>query len=154
MAFVLVSHLDPSHASMLTEILQRTTTMPVVEALDQIPVKPNAVYVIPPNRDLAIFHGNLQLAMPEEPRGQRMPIDAFLRSLAEDQQNLAIGIILSGTGSDGTLGLRATAVSLWSRNRPPPNMTACHPVQLSRVLSPTLCPLTKCRSCYWPMPAR
>jgi len=55
MAFVLVSHLDPAHASMLTEILQRTTTMPVVEALDQITVKPNAVYVIPPNRDLAIL---------------------------------------------------------------------------------------------------
>jgi two-component system CheB/CheR fusion protein len=107
MAFVLVSHLDPSHASLLTEILQRSTTMSVVEALDQVPVEPNSVYVIPPNRDLAIFHGNLQVTMPAEPRGQRMPIDTFLRSLADDQQDLAIGIILSGTGSDGTLGLRA-----------------------------------------------
>lgn len=107
MAFVLVPHLDPSHASLLTEILQRTTTMPVVEVLDQIPVAPNCVYIIPPNRELAIFHGSLQLTMPGQPRGQRMPIDAFLRSLAEDQQENAIGIILSGTGTDGTLGLRA-----------------------------------------------
>jgi two-component system CheB/CheR fusion protein len=87
--------------------LQRTTSMPVVEALDQIQVEPNCVYVIPPNRDMAIFHGKLQLSVPNEPRGQRMPIDAFLRSLAEDQQENAIGIILSGTGTDGTLGLRA-----------------------------------------------
>ena len=107
MAFVLVPHLDPSHASILTEILQRTTTMPVVEAHDQVKVAPNGVYVIPPNRDMAIFHGILQLSVPEVPRGQRMPIDAFLRSLAEDQGERAIGIILSGTGTDGTLGLRA-----------------------------------------------
>ena len=107
MAFVLVPHLDPSHASILTEILQRSTAMPVVEAQDQMAVAPNRVYVIPPNRDMAIFHGALQLSVPEPPRGQRMPIDAFLRSLAEDQGERAIGVILSGTGTDGTLGLRA-----------------------------------------------
>ena len=107
MAFVLVSHLDPDHASMLTEILQRSTTMPVVEALDQVQVLPNCVYAIPPNRDMSIFHGELQLSAPDMPRGQRMVIDAFLRSLAEDQGENAIGIILSGTGTDGTLGLRA-----------------------------------------------
>jgi len=107
MAFVLVSHLDPGHASILTEILQRSTTMPVFEIQDQMKVAPNSVYVIPPNRDMAIFHGALQLSVPEQPRGQRMPIDAFLRSLAEDQGEQAIGIILSGTGTDGTLGLRA-----------------------------------------------
>ncbi|MGZ8222754.1 MAG: chemotaxis protein CheB [Methylobacter sp.] len=107
MAFVLISHLDPSHASILTEILQRTTTMPVVEAQDQMQVMPNRVYVIPPNRDMTIFHGALQLSIPAVPHGQRMPIDAFLRSLAEDQSEKAIGIILSGTGTDGTLGLRA-----------------------------------------------
>ena len=107
MAFVLVSHLDPDHSSILTEILQRITAMPVVEAQDQMAVEPNCVYVIPPNRDMAIFHGALQLSVPELPRGQRMPIDAFLRSLAEDQGELAIGVILSGTGTDGTLGLRA-----------------------------------------------
>lgn len=107
MAYVLVPHLDPDHASLLTEILQRITTMPVIEAQDQIVVEPDCVYVIPPNRDMAIFHGRLQLSLPNEPRGQRMPIDAFLRSLAEGQQENAIGIILSGTGTDGTLGLRA-----------------------------------------------
>ena len=107
MAFVLVQHLDPSHASALTEILQRSTAMPVVEAQDQMAVAPNGVYVIPPNRDMAIFHGALQLSVPEQPRGQRMPIDAFLRSLADDQGENAIGVILSGTGTDGTLGLRA-----------------------------------------------
>jgi len=107
MAFVLVQHLDPTHASILTTILQRSTAMPVLEARDQMAVEPNHVYVIPPNRDMAIFHGVLHLMMPDEPRGLRMPIDGFLRSLAEDQGARAIGIILSGTGTDGTLGLRA-----------------------------------------------
>jgi len=107
MAFVLVSHLDPTHASILTEILQRSTSMPVVEAKDQMPVAPNCVYVIPPNRDMTIFHGILQLSVPALAHGLRMPIDAFLRSLAEDQAEKAVGIILSGTGTDGTLGLRA-----------------------------------------------
>jgi two-component system, chemotaxis family, CheB/CheR fusion protein len=107
MAFVLVSHLDPNHNSLLTEILQRTTTMPVVEAQDQMQVEANHVYVIPPNRDMAIFHGKLQLDEPTQPRGQRLPIDAFFRSLAEDSQERAVGIVLSGTGTDGTLGLRA-----------------------------------------------
>ena len=107
MAFVLVSHLDPSHESILSEIVQRTTALPVVEVTDQLTVKPNCIYVIPPNRDLTIFHGTLQLSVPEAPRGQRMPIDAFFRSLAEDQGEQAMGVVLSGTGSDGTLGLRA-----------------------------------------------
>jgi two-component system CheB/CheR fusion protein len=107
MAFVLVQHLDPSHTSLLTDILQRSTPMPVVEAQDQVPVAPNTVYVIPPNRDMEIFHGKLQLSIPKTPRGQRLPIDAFLRSLAEDQKEKAVGIIFSGTGTDGTLGCRA-----------------------------------------------
>ena len=107
MAFVLVSHLDPGHASLLTEILQRSTAMPVAQAIDQIAVAPDHVYIIPPNRGLAILNGVLQLSLPERARGQRLPIDAFLRSLAEDQAENAVGIILSGTASDGTLGLRA-----------------------------------------------
>jgi two-component system CheB/CheR fusion protein len=107
MAFILVSHLDPDHASMLTEILQRITKMPVVEARDQMVIEPDHVYVIPPNRDMAILHGTLQLSTPELTRGMRMHIDFFFRSMAEDQREKAIGIILSGTGSDGTLGLRA-----------------------------------------------
>jgi two-component system CheB/CheR fusion protein len=107
MAFVVVSHLDPSHASILTEIVQRTTSLPAVEATDGLAVEPNHIYVIPPNRDLTIFHGALQLTSPEQPRGQRMPIDLFFRSLAEDLGERAVGVVLSGTGSDGSLGLRA-----------------------------------------------
>lgn len=107
MAYVLVSHLSPDHESLLDEILQRTTSMPVIQAQDQMQVSPNTVYIIPPNRDMTIFHGRLQLRVMEEPHAQRMPIDEFLRSLAEDQGEKAIGIILSGTGTDGTLGLRA-----------------------------------------------
>ena len=107
MAFVLVPHLAPGHASMLTDILQRITAMPVVEAKDQLAVAPDHVYVIPPNRRMTIFRGVLQLSVPQEARGQRMAIDTFLRSLAEDQGERAIGVILSGTGTDGTCGLRA-----------------------------------------------
>lgn len=107
MAFVLVPHLDPGHESLLTEILQRSTAMPVMQARDQGAVAPNHVYVIPPNREMAIFNGLLQLSAPELARGQRMPIDTFLRSLANDQGDRSIGIILSGTATDGTLGLRA-----------------------------------------------
>ena len=92
MAFVIVSHLDPGHASILTEILQRTTSMRVVEIEDQTKVEPDTVYVIPPNRDLAIFHGVLQLSVPGQPRGQRLPIDAFFRTLADDLGELAVGI--------------------------------------------------------------
>ncbi len=107
MAFVVVSHLSPNQDSALAEILQRVTTMKVAEAEDQTTVAANCVYVIPPNKSLTIFHRVLQLNVPEQPQGQRMLIDTFLRSLAEDQGEAAIGIILSGTGSDGALGLRA-----------------------------------------------
>jgi two-component system CheB/CheR fusion protein len=107
MAFVLIPHLDPGHASMLSDILQRNTTMPVHEAQDLIPIEANHVYIIPPNKDMAIFHGTLNLSVPEKARGLRLPIDSFFRSLAEDQGERAICVILSGSGSDGTLGLRA-----------------------------------------------
>lgn len=107
MGFVLVPHLDPGHVSLLTEILQRRTAMTVVEARDQVAVAPNEVFVIPPNREMSIINGVLQVHLPEQPRGQRMPIDGFLRALAKDQAERAIGIILSGTATDGTLGLRA-----------------------------------------------
>jgi two-component system CheB/CheR fusion protein len=107
MAFVLVPHLDPDHHSLLTEILQRCTRMPVAQALDQVQVEPDHIYIIPPNREMTILNGALQLALPDHVRGQRLPIDSFLRSLADDQAEHAIGIILSGTASDGTLGLRA-----------------------------------------------
>ncbi|MCV2355837.1 PAS domain-containing protein [Paucibacter sp. B2R-40] len=107
LGFVLIPHLDPGHESLLVEILQRSTQMPVVQAVDETKVEANSVYIIPPNRDMAILGGELQLTLPDVARGKRMPIDGFLRSLAADQGERAIGIILSGTASDGTLGLRA-----------------------------------------------
>ena len=107
MAFILVVHLDPGHASMMPELLKRHTNMDVIEAQDGMTVVPDRVYVIPPNKDMSIFGRVLQIAAPAEMRGLRMPIDSFFRSLAEDQGEKAISIILSGTGSDGTLGMRA-----------------------------------------------
>ncbi len=106
-AFVLIPHLDPTHASMMTELLKRVTSMEVSEAKDGVKVKPNRLYVIPPNKEMSIYHGTLNLEAPKLAHGLRMPIDAFFRSLAEDQGEMSIGIILSGTGTDGTLGLRA-----------------------------------------------
>lgn len=107
MAFVIIQHLDPTHKGMMAELLQRATSMPVVQATDQMPVTPNCVYVIPPNVDMSILHGVLYLLEPLAPRGLRLPIDFFFRSLAEDQQESSIGVILSGMGSDGMLGARA-----------------------------------------------
>ncbi len=107
MAFVLVPHLDPSHDSLLTAILQRVTSMPVMQVLDRTQIKPNHVYIIPPNREMIIFNQVLQLSVPKQTRGQRMPINVFLCSLATDQMQNAIGVILSGTANDGTLGLCA-----------------------------------------------
>src|SRR5437773_299798 len=106
-AFVLVQHLDPKHESLLTEILHRSTTMPVSEVTEGVRVKPNHVYVIPPNKDLAISRSILHLMPRTYTRRQHMPVDVFLRSLAEDQKNKAIGVVLSGTASDGVLGLKA-----------------------------------------------
>ncbi len=107
MAFVLVQHLSPEHKSMLAELLQHSTKMPVYEVEDGMVIQPNCVYIIRPNRDLALIHGTLQLLEPTAPHGMRLPIDYFFRSLAQDQHEYAIGIVLSGTGSDGTLGVRA-----------------------------------------------
>ncbi len=107
MAFVIVQHLDPTHKGIMPELLQRATTMEVVQVKDRMPVKPNGVYVIPPNRDMSILHGVLHLFEPTEKRGLRLPIDFFLNSLAEDRLHNSIGVILSGMGSDGTAGLRA-----------------------------------------------
>ncbi len=107
MAFVIVQHLDPTHKGIMVELLQRTSPMPVFQARDLMKVEADCVYVIPPNRDLSILHGALHLLDPTAPRGLRLPIDFFFRSLAEDVQDRSIGVILSGMGSDGTLGLRA-----------------------------------------------
>lgn len=107
LAIVIVQHLDPTQKGMLVELLQRSTPMRVVQVVDRVRVKPGYVYVIPPNTDLALLHGVLRLFAPAQPRGLRHPIDFFFRSLAQDQQEFGIGVILSGMGSDGTLGLRA-----------------------------------------------
>jgi len=107
MAFVLVLHLSPHVESRLAEILQRSTTMPVITALDQLAVEADHVYVIPPNREMSIFNGVLQLSVPEQGHRRGNTINVFLRSLADDKAEAAIGIIFSGTLSDGTLGLGA-----------------------------------------------
>jgi chemotaxis methyl-accepting protein methylase len=107
MAFVVVQHLDPTHKGIMVELLQRATSMQVVQIKDRMKIEPDCVYMIPPNRDLSILHGVLHLLDPSAPRGLRLPIDFFFRSLADDLQDKSIGVILSGMGSDGTLGLRA-----------------------------------------------
>src|SRR6185369_8596949 len=107
MALVFVQHLDPKHGSMLAELLARNTKLPVSEVERDVQVAPDHVYVLPPNRDRAISGGVLQLRPRATGRGQHHSIDSFLRSLARDQSNRAIGIILSGTATDGTLGLEA-----------------------------------------------
>ena len=106
MAFILIQHLDPTHRSMLPELVAKFTSMQVNEITDGIEVIPNCVYVIPPDRDLGILHGALHLLEPPERRGLRHPIDSFFRSLALEQGDKAICIVLSGTGTEGTLGLR------------------------------------------------
>ena len=107
MAFIIVQHLDPTHKSALTDILSRSTSMKVMEVKDGVQVKSDFVYIIPPDKDMSILNGKLQLMEPFEPHGQRMPINYFFRSLAEDQKEKSVGIILSGYGSDGTIGLKA-----------------------------------------------
>lgn len=107
MAFVIVQHLDPHREGMLVELLQRRTPLPIVQIHDEMRVEPDHVYVIPPGCDLAIHKGMLHLLEPIEPRGLRLPIDYFFKSLADNGQQRSIGVILSGMGSDGTLGLRA-----------------------------------------------
>jgi len=107
MAFVLVQHLAPDHKSILTDLIRRYTRMHVYEVEDGMVVRPNCAYIIPPNRDMAFLNGALQLLEMSAPRGQRLPIDFFFRSLAQDQHERAICIVLSGTGSDGTQGVRA-----------------------------------------------
>jgi len=106
MAFVVIQHLDPTYKGIMPELLQRITPMKVSQATDNLKVKPNSVYVIPPNKSLSILNGALHLFDPVETRGLRLPVDIFFRSLADDRQEQSIGIILSGMGSDGSLGLK------------------------------------------------
>ena len=106
MGFLVLTHLDPDHTSILPELVQKYTSMEVAVAGDKTKVSPNRVYVAPPNKDLALLKGEILLLEPESPRGHRLPIDFFFRQLAQDQGDKAACIILSGTGSDGSLGLR------------------------------------------------
>ena len=107
LAFVIVQHLDPTQKGMMPELLQRMTHLKVMQAQDRIPVRPDNIYVIPPNKDMSVLHGVLHLFEPTAIRGLRLPIDFFFRSLAEDQKERSVGIILSGMGTDGTLGIKA-----------------------------------------------
>src|SRR5262249_30202193 len=105
MAFVLIQHLDPKHHSMLTELVAKETSMQVVEVTDGMVIHPNCVYVIPPNTTMSVADHTLRLAPRKEARGLSMTVDAFMRSLAEDQGANSIGVILSGSGSDRHLAL-------------------------------------------------
>jgi two-component system CheB/CheR fusion protein len=106
-AFAVVMHLAPDHESALAQLLARHTQMSVEQVLDNTQVLPNRVYIIPPNATLTIKDCVLHVTSPAEPRGRRMPIDSLFLSLAEDRGELAVCIMLSGTGTDGTIGLRA-----------------------------------------------
>ena len=107
MAFILIQHLDPTHASMMVDLLAGHTPMTVQQAADGMPLEREHVYLIPPGRYLSIRDGALRLSEPRERHGARLPFDFFLRSLAEELGERAICVILSGTGGDGSLGLKA-----------------------------------------------
>ncbi len=117
LAFVLIQHLDPFHKSILADLLSKNIEMPVVLAEDGMPIAPNQVFVIPPNAVLTIDDGILRVDMPAPPRAQRKPIDTFLASLAQDQQEKAVCIILAGSGSDGSLE-RSKSMEAWPWPRP------------------------------------
>ena len=106
-AFIVIQHLSPDYKSMMKELLSKKTRMAVHRVEDGMQVAPNSLYLIPPKKNLSIFHGKLMLSEQDHSRGINLPIDVFLRSLAEDQGEKAIGIILSGTGSDGMRGVRS-----------------------------------------------
>jgi two-component system, chemotaxis family, CheB/CheR fusion protein len=112
MAFIVVSHLDPNHISIMPELIQKSTKMKLFQAADGMMLEPNHVYVAPANRDLAILHGTIQLIEPVEAHGFRLPIDFFFKSLSADLGEKAICIILSGMASDGTIGLKAVKSEL------------------------------------------
>lgn len=107
LAYIVVQHLDPTQKALLPELLQRITTMTVYEAVQGMPIQPDCIYVIPPNAELSVVNGALKLVKPTEPRGMRLPINVLFSSLASAQGERAIAVVLSGMGSDGTLGMEA-----------------------------------------------
>lgn len=107
MAFVLVQHLDPTHESTLADLMSRYTPLKVVQAKDGMKVESDYLYIIPPNKDMGLMNRTIQLMEPVEPHGMRLPINFFLKNLAEDQKERSIAIIFSGFGSDGTIGIKS-----------------------------------------------
>jgi two-component system CheB/CheR fusion protein len=107
MAFVLVQHLDPTHESSMADLMSRYTLLKVLQAKDGMKIESDHLYIIPPNRDMGMINGNLQLIEPLEPHGLRLPINFFLNNLADDQKENSIAIIFSGYGSDGTMGIKS-----------------------------------------------
>jgi two-component system CheB/CheR fusion protein len=111
MAFVLIQHLSPEHESLLSEILGRVTTMPVLQVQDQMQVEPNTVYVIPPNAQMTLVDGILRLAPRQKSKGKFLPADIFFESLATDRGNKAIAVVLSGMDGDGAEGVKAVKIA-------------------------------------------
>jgi two-component system, chemotaxis family, CheB/CheR fusion protein len=147
-AFVIVQHLAPDHPTSLPQLLARHTAMPVEQAQDNTQVMPNRVYVIPPNATLTIEKGVLRVAAPVAARGARTPIDSFFSSLAQDHGENAVCIMMSGTGTDGTLGLRAikehggmAMAQTWI----PPSMTPYSAAPSPQVLWIMCCRWKRCR---------
>jgi two-component system CheB/CheR fusion protein len=133
-----VVHLSPDHESHLADILQTSAKIPVDQVTETVPLEENRVYLIPPNANLDAIDTHLRLSKLEESPRARAPVDHFFRTLAEAHDGNSIGIILSGTGSDGALGIKAIkekAASQSFRRRPTPSSTACHRAQSPRVSS-------------------
>jgi two-component system CheB/CheR fusion protein len=112
MAYVVITHLEPHHPSLLVEIIARCTTMETLQVEDEMPVQKNSIYVIPPGKGMMIADGTLHLFVRESGHEPFMPIDYFLRSLAEDSRENAVAVILSGNGSDGSNGIKAINANL------------------------------------------
>ena len=106
LAFVVVMHLSPEHESNLAAIIQTTTSMPVLQVQDEVKVQPNRVYVIPPNKHLSMEDSTLRLRQPQQAPGKRIAIDLFFRTLAQAYGQRAVCVLLSGTDSDGVIGLK------------------------------------------------
>ena len=134
-AYIVVQHLDPTQKAVLVQLLQKVTQLQVQEVTSSMVIEPNHVYVIPPNKELSIAEGRLMLRPPSEPRGLRLPINVLFSSMAQSLGSQAIGVVLSGMGSDGTQGLRAIQAaedSHWCKSPHQRNSTPCRPVPLLR----------------------
>ncbi len=128
MAFVLIQHLDPSHESMLTEIIAKATKMPVEEVKTGVTIQPNRVYVIPPNAMMALADGIFQLSPRGKAPDQHLAVNFFMHSLAQERKSGAIAIVLSGTGTDGTAGMediKAEGGITFAQDPPRPNTMGC-----------------------------